>query len=75
MIRYLARLGVGIAVVDDLMAIEDVASGALQAVLTDWKLQPMPISVITPTRLQAAKTRIFIEMLAEHVTGMPGLTP
>ncbi len=75
MIRYLARFAVGIAVVDDLMAIEDVASGALQAVLTDWKLQPMPISVITPTRLQAAKTRIFIEMLAEHVTGMPGLTP
>jgi DNA-binding transcriptional LysR family regulator len=75
MIRHLARLGVGIAVVDDLMASEDVHRGLLQTVLPDWTLEPMPISILTPTRLLAAKTRAFVDLLAQRVTGMVGLTP
>jgi DNA-binding transcriptional LysR family regulator len=75
MIRHLARLGVGIAVVDDLMASEDVERGLLEMVLPGWTLEPMPISILTPTRLLAAKTRAFVDLLAERVTGMVGLTP
>jgi DNA-binding transcriptional LysR family regulator len=75
MIRHLARLGVGIAVVDDLMASEDVNHGLLQTVLPGWTLEPMPISILTPTRLLAAKTRAFVDLLAQRVTGMVGLTP
>ena len=75
MIRHLARLGVGIAVVDDLMASEDVDRGLLQTVLPGWTLEPMPVSILTPTRLLAAKTRAFVDLLAERVTGMVGLTP
>ena len=75
MIRHLARLGVGIAVVDDLMASEDVEQGLLQQVLPDWTLEPMPVSILTPTRLLAAKTRIFVDLLAKRVTGMVGLIP
>jgi DNA-binding transcriptional LysR family regulator len=75
MIRHLARLGVGVAVVDDLMASEDVERGLLQKVLPSWRLEPMPVSILTPTRLLAAKTRVFIEMLAQRATGMIGLTP
>jgi DNA-binding transcriptional LysR family regulator len=73
MIRHLARLGVGIAVVDDLMASEDVDRGVLQQVLPGWTLEPMPISILTPSRLLAAKTRAFVDLLAERVTGMVGL--
>jgi DNA-binding transcriptional LysR family regulator len=73
MIRHLARLGVGIAVVDDLMASEDVERGVLQKVLPGWTLEPMPISILTPSRLLAAKTRAFVDLLAERVTGMVGL--
>ena len=75
MIRHLARLGVGIAVVDDLMASEDVERELLQKVLPDWTLEPMPVSVVTPTRLLAAKTRVFIDLLAQRAVGMVGLTP
>ena len=74
MIRHLARLGVGVAVVDDLMASEDVDRGHLQPVLPGWTLEPMPISMLTPTRLLAAKTRAFIDLLARRVTGVVGLT-
>jgi DNA-binding transcriptional LysR family regulator len=75
MIRHLARLGVGIAVVDDLMASEDVRHGRLQAVLPGWTLEPLPISILTPSRLLAAKTRAFVDLLALRVTGMVGLIP
>ena len=75
MIRHLARLGVGIAVVDDLMANDDLGRGLLQAVLPGWKLEPMPISIITPTRLLAAKTRAFVDLLVQRVNGVVGLTP
>jgi DNA-binding transcriptional LysR family regulator len=75
MIRHLARLGVGIAVIDDLMASEDVARGLLRTVLPGWTLEPMPISILTPTRLLAAKTRAFVDLLAQRVTAMVGLTP
>lgn len=75
MIRHLARLGVGVAVVDDLMASEDTERGLLQKILPGWTLEPMPVSILTPTRLLAAKTRVFIELLAQRATGMVGLTP
>jgi len=75
MIRYLARLGIGIAVVDDLMASDDVGRGLLEVVLPGWKLDPMPISILTPTRLLTAKTRAFVDLLTQRVTGIIGLTP
>jgi DNA-binding transcriptional LysR family regulator len=75
MIRHLARLGVGIAVVDDLMASDDVERGLLQAVLPGWALEPMPISILTPSRLLAAKTRAFVDLLSQRVTGLVGLIP
>jgi len=75
MIRHLARLGVGIAVVDDLMASEDVERGLLQTVVPGWTLEPMPISILTPSRLLAAKTRAFVDLLSQRVTGMVGLIP
>ena len=75
MIRHLARFGIGIAVVDDLMASEDVDRGLLQPVLPGWALEPMPLSILTPTRLLAAKTRAFIDLLAQRATGMVGLSP
>ena len=74
MIRHLARLGVGVAVVDDLMAGDDVEKGLLEAVLPGWTLAPMPISILTPARLQAAKTRAFVDLLSRQVKEMAGLT-
>jgi DNA-binding transcriptional LysR family regulator len=75
MIRHLARLGVGIAVVDDFMANLDVERGLLQTVLPGWALEPLPLSILTPTRLLAAKTRAFVDLLAQRAIGMVGLSP
>jgi DNA-binding transcriptional LysR family regulator len=70
MIRQLASLGLGVAVLDDIMAREDIGSGALQPVLPDWTLQPIAVSVLTPARLLPAKTRKFIDLLAGRVSGL-----
>ena len=69
MIHDLTRLGVGIGVLDELMAHDDVRSGALAPVLPGWALPPGPVSVLTPSRLLPAKTRRFIEMLAGRIGG------
>lgn len=75
MIRELARLGVGIAVLDVFLASDDVDSGRLRQVLPDWSLPPTALSVLTPTRLVPAKTRRFVDMLAGAVSGTVGLAP
>ena len=75
MIRHLAQLGIGIAVVDELMASEDVTSGALVPVLPGWKLPPVAVSVVTPSPVLPTKTRVVVELLAAGITGMVGLVP
>lgn len=73
MIRQLAILGLGIAVLDDEMARADAAHGRLVRILPEWELPSVPLSLITPTRHPPAKTRLFTAMLAERITGSIGL--
>ncbi len=73
MIRQLARFGIGIAAVDDVMARDDVSAGLLRPILAGWTLAPVPISVVTPSRALSAKTRLFVDLLAARVTGLVGL--
>lgn len=61
--RALAVLGMGVAVLSEEIAREDLAAGRLQRVLPDWKMAPVPIHAITETRLLPARTRLFIEFL------------
>ena len=75
MIRHLARLGIGIAVIDELMARDDVEAGVLVPVLPGWALPPVAISVVFPDRVLPTKTRIFVDMLTAAITGTVGLVP
>jgi DNA-binding transcriptional LysR family regulator len=75
MVRHLARLGVGIAVLDEVMAGEDVSQGTLRPVLEGWTLPPVALSVLTPSRLLPAKTRRFVEMLARRTAGLVSIGP
>ena len=75
MIRHLARLGIGIAVVDELMARDDVEAGALVPVLPGWALAAVAVSVVTPDRVLPTKTRVFVDMLTAAITGTVGLVP
>lgn len=70
MLRRLALLGVGVGYIDEAMVREDLRAGRLIHVLPDWQLAPVPIHAMTATRLLPAKTRVFIEFLAEKLEEM-----
>lgn len=67
MIRRLATLDLGIAVLVEEIVKDDVASGRLQRVLPEWAVTPLPVYAMTETRLLPAKTQRFIEFLREHL--------
>jgi DNA-binding transcriptional LysR family regulator len=61
--RALALQGVGLAVLDNVLALDDLASGRLVRVLPGWNLAPIQVHAVTETRLLPARTRLFIEFL------------
>ncbi len=72
MILHLARAGVGIAVVDEIVGRREVDAGRLVPILSDWSLPSVAISVLTPSRILPAKTRLFVDLLSERVAGLIG---
>jgi DNA-binding transcriptional LysR family regulator len=67
MIRRLATLDLGVALLPEAIAAEDVAAGRLRRILPDWQGKPTPVYALTETRLLPAKTQRFIEFLQEHL--------
>ena len=67
LIRRLATLDQGIAILPAEMVAEDLAQGRLRRILPDWEGPPVPVYAMTETRLLPAKTQRFIEFLREHL--------
>jgi DNA-binding transcriptional LysR family regulator len=67
LIRRLASLDRGIAILPEEIVAEDVVQGHLRQVLPDWQGPATPVYAITETRLLPAKTQRFIEFLREHL--------
>lgn len=67
MIRRLATLDLGIAVLAEEIVADDLADGRLHRVLPQWQATPVPVYAITETRLLPAKTQRFIEFLRERL--------
>lgn len=67
MFRRLATLDLGIIMLPEEMAVEDVAAGRLRKILPAWRSNPTSVYAITETRLLPAKTQRFIEFLQEHL--------
>ncbi len=67
LLRRLATLELGVVVLVDALAEEDVAAGRLVRVLPDWQAPPVPVYAMTETRLLPAKTLRFIEFLKERL--------
>ena len=65
MIRRLATLDLGIAMLAEEIVAEDLAEGRLRRVLPQWQATPISVHAITETRLLPAKTQRFIEFLRE----------
>ena len=68
MMRRLATLDLGVVVLADALAADDVSAGRLQRVLPGWQGPPVPVYAITETRLLPAKTQRFIEFLRERLS-------
>ncbi|ACM28817.1 LysR family transcriptional regulator [Rhizobium rhizogenes] len=67
MIRRLASLDMGIAMLPDEIVSDELASNRLRRVLPGWCGAPTPVYAITETRLLPAKTQRFIEFLKERL--------
>lgn len=67
LIRRLASLDLGIAVLPTEIVAEDVTQGRLRRILSEWEGPPVPVYAMTETRLLPAKTQRFIEFLRERL--------
>ena len=67
MMQRLAALDLGIAMLAEEIAAEDLANGRLRRVLPEWQATPIPAYALTETRLLPAKTQRFIEFLRERL--------
>lgn len=67
LIRRLASLDLGIAVLPAEIAAEDLDHGRLRRILPGWQGPLVPVYAMTETRLLPAKTQRFIEFLSERL--------
>jgi DNA-binding transcriptional LysR family regulator len=67
MIRRLAALGMGVALISQEIVAEEIARGQLVRVLPKWEGVATAIYAVTETRLLPAKTQRFIEFLRKHL--------
>jgi len=67
MVLRLATLGLGIILLPEEIAAEDLAGGRLRRVLPGWHGAPHQVYAVTETRLLPAKTQRFIEFLRERL--------
>jgi DNA-binding transcriptional LysR family regulator len=67
MIRRLATLDLGIALLAEGIVTQDLANGTLRRVLPQWQASPISVYALTETRLLPAKTQRFIEFLREQL--------
>lgn len=67
MLRRLATLDLGVALLPDGIAAQDLADGKLRKVLPQWQASPVSVYALTETRLLPAKTQRFIEFLRDKL--------
>lgn len=62
------RAGLGIGLLPDFIVGPDLASGALEAILTDWMLPPIALHLLTPpSNLRPARVETVIAFLADRM--------
>lgn len=72
MLRSLATLDLGVMLMPEAIAADDVATGRLRRILPAWQGKATPVYAITETRLLPAKTQRFIEFLQSRLTQQAG---
>jgi DNA-binding transcriptional LysR family regulator len=68
--------GMGLAVASSWMFSPELASGRVEAVLTDWTLPPIDLWAVFPSgRLVTAKAHAFVEFVEEALAKPEGAKP
>jgi len=67
MFRRLTTLDLGVIMLPEEIAAEDLAAGRLRRILADWQGNSTPVYALTETRLLPAKTQRFIEFLQDRL--------
>lgn len=75
MLRRLATLDLGVVLLSDEIAADDVAAGRLRRILPAWHGPATPVYALTETRLLPAKTQRFIEFLQARLTQPASAVP
>jgi len=68
MIKHLAVLGQGIAILADALVKDDVSKGRLIPVLPEWSAGSVPVYALTESRSSPARVQKFIEFLKDRLT-------
>lgn len=71
LLRRLAEQGMGIVLIPERVIADEVSSGRLVRILTDWQGSTTPIYALTATRLLPAKTQRFIDFLKQKLREGP----
>ena len=67
MLRRLASLNLGITLLPEGIAAQDVSEGKLRQILPEWQASPVSVYALTETRLLPAKTQRFIEFVRDKL--------
>jgi DNA-binding transcriptional LysR family regulator len=68
--------GLGVAVQPEFTVWSALASGQLEAVMTEWSSPPIALNIVTPPGgLRAARVAAVIEFLVRHLSASPWATP
>jgi DNA-binding transcriptional LysR family regulator len=66
------RAGLGLALQPEFLAWQDLASGALESVMEEWRVDPIALHIVTPPgRNRSARVQALANYLAEHFAGEP----
>lgn len=72
LLRDFARIGGGVTCLPTLVCSEDLLSGELVALLTDYDLPPLELLAIYPTTHRGTvKVKLFIDFIRERFSGIP----
>lgn len=64
--------GLGLALQPEFLVWEDLRAGRLEAVMEDWKVEPLALSIVTPPGLhRPARVQALIDHLAERLVQQP----
>lgn len=63
----LATQGLGICVLDAVLAKPALDAGLLARILPDWRPPAVPVHALTASKLLVGRTRIFLDCLSDHL--------